>query len=72
MMTNCEEYMKNYELKNSKDLAIYLVKHLGIVTVPGSSFYANTEDGQFQTRFCFCKKDETLQAASQKLDKIKN
>ena len=72
MMTNCEEYMKNYKLKNSRDLSIYLVKHLGIVTVPGSSFYANNEDGQFQTRFCFCKKDETLQAASQKLEKIKN
>ena len=71
MMTNCEEYMKNYELKNSMDLAIHLVKCLGIVTVPGSSFYANPEDGQFQTRFCFCKKDETLQAASQKLVKIR-
>jgi len=71
MMTNCEEYMKNYELKNSMDLAIHLVKRLGIVTVPGSSFYANPEDGQFQTRFCFCKKDETLQAASQKLVKIR-
>ncbi|TKJ23561.1 MAG: aminotransferase [Promethearchaeota archaeon Loki_b32] len=72
MMTNCEEYMKNYELKNSMDLAIHLVKRLGIVTVPGSSFYANPEDGQFQTRFCFCKKDETLQAASQKLVKIRS
>jgi len=70
MMTNCKEYMKKKNLKKSKDLAIHLVKDIGIVTVPGSSFYANPKDGQFQTRFCFCKKDETLQAVAKKLEKI--
>ncbi len=70
MMTNCKEYMKRQDLKTSMDLAIHLVKDIGIVTVPGSSFYANPQDGQFQTRFCFCKKEETLQAAARKLEKI--
>ncbi len=70
MMTNCKEYMKRQNLKSSMDLAIHLVKDIGIVTVPGSSFYANPQDGQFQTRFCFCKKEETLQAAAKKLEKI--
>ncbi|MFX1571562.1 MAG: pyridoxal phosphate-dependent aminotransferase [Promethearchaeota archaeon] len=70
MMTNCKEYMRNRNLKNSMDLAIHLVKDIGLVAVPGSSFYANPKDGQFQTRFCFCKKVETLQAAIKKLEKI--
>ena len=71
MMTNCEEYMKKYELKNSMDLAIHLIRNVGIVTVPGSSFYANPKDGKFLTRFCFCKKQETLEAAAKKLKMIK-
>lgn len=72
IMTNCLDYMKKYEIKNSMDLALYLVKNFGIATVPGSSFYSNSNDGQFQTRFCFCKKEETLQAAAQKLKRISN
>ena len=67
IITNCERYMEHNNLKNSYDLALYLVKNIGIATVPGSSFYANPKSGQLQTRFCFCKKEETLQAAAQYL-----
>ncbi len=70
IMTNCENYMSQNELKNSVELALHLIKNIGIATVPGSSFYANPKDGQFQTRFCFCKKEETLQAAKNKIKKI--
>lgn len=70
IMTNCEEYMKQYNLKNSTNLALHLIENVGIATVPGSSFYGNPEDGQYQTRFCFCKKESTLQEAKQKLLKI--
>lgn len=70
IMTECEEYMKSNDLKTSLELAIHLIKKIGIATVPGSSFYKNPEDGQFQTRFCFCKKEETLQNAATKLKKI--
>ncbi len=70
IMTNCNEYMSQNDLNNSLDLALHLIKNVGIATVPGSSFYADPKEGQFQTRFCFCKKVETLKAAAMNLKKI--
>jgi aminotransferase len=70
IMTNCQDYMKKHNLKNSYDLAIHLVDNVGIATVPGSSFYADLKNGQFQTRFCFCKKPETMNTAIKYLKKI--
>ncbi len=72
IITNCEDYMDQYCLQDSTDLAIHLVKNIGIATVPGSSFYADPKSGQYQTRFCFCKKEETLQSATQCLNKIRH
>jgi len=43
--------------------AKYLVEHIGVACVPGSSFYNNALDGSSQVRFTFCKKEETLAAA---------
>ncbi len=72
IMTNCENYMSKHNLKNALDLALHLIKDVGIATVPGSSFYSDPKDGQTQTRFCFCKKEETLQLAAERLMKISN
>jgi aminotransferase len=49
----------------------YLVKDIGVAAVPGSSFYRNARDGARQVRFAFCKKLETLDAAAQKLEKLR-
>ena len=51
------------------DLAFtkYLVKEIGVAAVPGSSFYRDPRDGGQQVRFAFCKKDETLERASERL-----
>ncbi|MDB5350733.1 MAG: aspartate/tyrosine/aromatic aminotransferase [Planctomycetota bacterium] len=43
--------------------AQYLVREIGVATVPGSSFFQDKELGRKYIRFCFCKKDETLDAA---------
>ncbi len=43
--------------------AKYLVEHIGVACVPGSSFYNDAQDGATQVRFTFCKKEETLAAA---------
>ena len=72
IITNCKAYMERNNLKNSLELALNLIKSIGIATVPGSSFYANPKDGQYQTRFCFCKKKETLQKVVENLEKIQN
>jgi aspartate/methionine/tyrosine aminotransferase len=47
--------------------ALHLVEHVGIATVPGSSFFANAADGRRLLRFAFPKKLETLEAAGDRL-----
>jgi aspartate/methionine/tyrosine aminotransferase len=49
----------------------YLVKDIGVAAVPGSSFYRDPQDGARQVRFAFCKKLETLDAAADKLGKLR-
>jgi aspartate/methionine/tyrosine aminotransferase len=49
----------------------FLVREIGVAVVPGSSFYSRPELGANQVRFCFCKKDETLEAAAERLQKLK-
>jgi aminotransferase len=49
----------------------FLVRDIGVAVVPGSSFYSRPELGANQVRFCFCKKDETLEAGAERLQKLK-
>ncbi|MFZ0292396.1 MAG: aminotransferase class I/II-fold pyridoxal phosphate-dependent enzyme [Candidatus Sulfotelmatobacter sp.] len=49
----------------------YLVKEIGVAAVPGSSFYRDAKDGARQVRFAFCKKLETLDAAAERLGKLR-
>jgi len=51
------------------EFARYLVKDVGVAAVPGSSFY-KTKAGRTKLRFCFCKRDETLQEADRRLEKL--
>ena len=48
----------------------HLIREVGVACVPGSSFYSRPELGAHQVRFCFCKKDETLEAAADRLRKL--
>jgi aspartate/methionine/tyrosine aminotransferase len=48
----------------------YLVSEIGVAAVPGSSFYRDRKDGALQVRFAFCKKDDTLDAAAERLQKL--
>ncbi len=48
----------------------HLIKEIGVAVVPGSSFYRHPELGAHQVRFCYCKKDETLEAAAERLRKL--
>jgi aspartate/methionine/tyrosine aminotransferase len=49
----------------------FLVREIGVACVPGSSFYSRPELGSQQVRFCFCKKDETLDAAAERLQRLR-
>ena len=47
--------------------ARHLVTDVGVASVPGSSFYRDAASGRTKVRFCFCKKEETLSAAEERL-----
>jgi aminotransferase len=48
-----------------------MIREIGVAVVPGSSFYHDGKLGSQQVRFCFCKKDETLEAAAERLQKLR-
>ncbi len=48
----------------------YLVQEIGVAGVPGSSFYRESSRGRTQLRFCFCKRDETLDEAERRFVKL--
>ncbi|HMT74670.1 MAG TPA: methionine aminotransferase [Chitinophagaceae bacterium] len=52
-----------------KDFAIRLTKEAGVATIPVSAFYRDGKDDKV-IRFCFSKKNETLEVAVEKLVKI--
>ncbi len=53
------------------DFTRHLIREIGVACVPGSSFYSDPQRGAQQVRFCFCKKDETLLAAAERLEKLR-
>jgi aminotransferase len=50
----------------------HLIREIGVACVPGSSFYRVSNNGQQQVRFCFCKSDETLNRAAERLEKLRS
>jgi aspartate/methionine/tyrosine aminotransferase len=61
-----------FGFKDDVAFANYLVQEVGIACVPGSSFYKHPKDGSQQARFAFCKKPETLDAAGERLEKLRS
>jgi aminotransferase len=49
----------------------YLVRDVGVATVPGSSFFQDKELGRKFVRFCFCKRDSTLDEAALRLRSLR-
>ena len=52
-----------------KEFAIRLTKEFGVATIPVSAFYQDGKDDKV-LRFCFSKKEETLEKAVERLVKI--
>jgi aspartate/methionine/tyrosine aminotransferase len=55
---------------NDVDFVRHLVTNIGVAAVPGSSFFSHPAHGRSHVRFCFCKKDETLDAAEERLVRL--
>lgn len=55
--------------ESENDFAIRLTKEYGVTTIPASAFYTNGQDNKV-LRFCFAKKEATLEAAANRLIKL--
>lgn len=67
IMTN----ISSFGFANDVEFVRHLIQDIGVAAVPGSSFYSHPELGSQQVRFCFCKKEETLDAAINQLEKLR-
>lgn len=56
---------------NDIEFTKHLIREIGVAVVPGSSFYHDASLGSQLVRFCFCKKDETLHAAADRLQRLR-
>ncbi|HEX3282609.1 MAG TPA: aminotransferase class I/II-fold pyridoxal phosphate-dependent enzyme [Pyrinomonadaceae bacterium] len=62
--------IRAFGFANDVEFTKHLIREVGVACVPGSSFYSVPERGAQQVRFCFCKKDETLQLAAERLERL--
>jgi aspartate/methionine/tyrosine aminotransferase len=56
-----------FGFEDDTTFAHWLVSKVGVAGVPGSSFYSRPELGRHLIRFTFCKTDEVLLAAAERL-----
>lgn len=56
--------------KPDVEFAMWLTREGGVATVPGSSFHSPGATVPRYTRFAFCKKPQTLEAAAERLSRI--
>lgn len=60
---------KGISKENDRDYSVRLIKEFGIASIPVSVFYHEATDDHV-LRFCFAKKEETLEKAAEILNKI--
>src|SRR5881392_465302 len=60
-----------FGFKDDVEFTRHLIREVGVACVPGSSFYSDPLKGSQQVRFCFCKKDETLMLAAERLTRLR-
>ncbi len=59
--------ISGFEHESDVAFARFLVEHVGVAAVPGSSFYREGSAGRERLRFNFCKRESTLDAAAERL-----
>ncbi|HEY8563169.1 MAG TPA: aminotransferase class I/II-fold pyridoxal phosphate-dependent enzyme [Pyrinomonadaceae bacterium] len=67
VMTDISDFGFSDDIEFTK----HMIREIGVAVVPGSSFYHDKSLGSQKVRFCFCKKNETLEAAAERLQKLK-
>jgi len=59
--------ISGFGFENDTAFVHHMIKTAGVAAVPGSSFFADPKEGAQFVRFCFCKKDATLEEAERRL-----
>ena len=72
ILTEAAHFLERYGVADDAAFAMWLIKNVGVATVPGSSFYAHPELGRTKIRFCFPKTDEVLRDAGERLLKLQD
>jgi aspartate/methionine/tyrosine aminotransferase len=70
IMCNIRDLREREGLPDDVEFCRFLVQKIGVAAVPGSSFFRDPFAGKDLIRFTFCKKEETLAAAEQRLTKV--
>jgi aspartate/methionine/tyrosine aminotransferase len=70
ILTDVTHFLRRYGIEDDTTFAMWLIKEVGVATVPGSSFYAHPELGRTKIRFCFPKTDDVLHGAGERLQKL--
>jgi aspartate/methionine/tyrosine aminotransferase len=60
-----------FGFRDDVEFTRHMIREIGVACVPGSSFYSRPELGARQVRFCFCKRDDTLRLAAERLQKLR-
>jgi aspartate/methionine/tyrosine aminotransferase len=55
---------------NDTEFARWLTREIGVTPVPGSSFFSTPDPARRLVRFAFCKREETLRLAAERLRNI--
>ena len=55
------------EYPSDVDFCRHLIEDVGVAAVPGSSFYSDPASGRDLIRFTFCKREETMALAEQRM-----
>lgn len=72
IMTDAAELMERHGKQDELEFARWMIDDFGVATVPGGSFYRNKEDGRSKIRFCYCKRQETLDLAVELLAPLRS
>jgi aspartate/methionine/tyrosine aminotransferase len=70
ILTDVAHFLPVHGCRDDHEFAMFLVKDIGVATVPGSSFYAHGDLGRTKIRFCFPKTDDLLIEAGRRLQKL--
>ena len=62
--------VSTFGFSSDSEFTQHLVKEVGVAAVPGSSFYIEPASAPQTVRFCFSKRDETLQEADRRLARL--